>query len=132
MVKISPSVTLVLEKSGQTITIDLDEARQIIKGLSKFVQEGNSHAGKIPQAGVKKGRKKGLAMVPRMSETKKNEILKHVSKKLSARPRTLSNLLRGVSYVPNNLPMIRAMIENQDNVAKKVIGKRTYYSKKAK
>jgi hypothetical protein len=132
MVKISPSVTLVLEKSGQTITIDLDEAQQIIKGLSKFVQEGNNHAGKTPQAGVKKGRKKGRAMVPRMSETKKNEILKHVSKKLSARPRTLSNLLKGVSYVPNNLPMIRAMIENQDNVAKKVIGKRTYYSKKAK
>jgi hypothetical protein len=124
MVKVSPSVTLEL-KSGQTITIDLEEAQQIIRGLSKFVHDG-SRAGKTFRPGVE-ARKKGPVTVPRMSEAKRNEILKHVNKKLSSKPRTLSNLLKGVSYVPNYLPAIRQMVEDQKHVSKKMIGKRTFY-----
>jgi hypothetical protein len=129
MVRISPSVTLEL-KSGQTITIDIEEARQISRSLAKFVQDVNSHAAK---ARVKKGRgnaMKGAATIPHMSEAKKNEILKHVNKKVSRRPRTLSSLLKGVSYVPNHLPSIRKIVEAQQNISKEQKGKRTFYYRK--
>jgi hypothetical protein len=62
-----------------------------------------------------------------MSDAKKKEILDHVNKQLSAKPRALSNLLKGVSYVPNHLPHIRKMIEDQKHVSKKAIGKRIFY-----
>lgn len=62
-----------------------------------------------------------------MSEAKKNEIMKHINKKISKTPRTLSSLLKGVSYVPNHLPTIRQAVESQKSIDKKIIGKRTYY-----
>ncbi|HEX7032946.1 MAG TPA: hypothetical protein VF172_08105 [Nitrososphaera sp.] len=130
MVRINPSVTLEL-KSGQTITIDLDEAQEIIKGLTKFVQDGSNHAAK---ANIKKGRKnakRGATGAPGMSEAKKNEIIRHVNKKISKTPKTLSNLLKGVSYVPNHLPAIRQAVENEKGIDKRIIGKRTYYLARA-
>jgi hypothetical protein len=95
------------------------------------VQDGKN-SNNIGRTRVKKGRKnamRGAATIPRMSEAKKNEILNHVSKKVSTRPSTLSNLLKGVSYVPNHLPQIRSMVESQPQVSKRQIGKRTYYFK---
>jgi hypothetical protein len=65
--------------------------------------------------------------ISHMSYAKKKEILDHINKQLSAKPRTLSNLLKGVSYVPNHLPHIRKMIEDQKHVSKKAIGKRIFY-----
>jgi hypothetical protein len=62
-----------------------------------------------------------------MSDSKKKEILQYINKQLSTKPRTLSNLLIGMPYVPNQLPYIRSMIEQQPNVAKKVVGKRIFY-----
>jgi hypothetical protein len=95
------------------------------------VQDGKN-SNNIGRTRVKKERKnamRGAATIPRMSEAKKNEILNHVSKKVSTRPSTLSNLLKGVSYVPNHLPQIRSMVESQPQVSKRQIGKRTYYFK---
>ncbi|MEW6603347.1 MAG: hypothetical protein AB1351_01510 [Thermoproteota archaeon] len=127
MVRISPSVTLEL-KSGQTITIDIDEAQEIIRGLAKFVQSEN---GQTARAGTKRGRKNAkrgsTSSIPSLSEAKKEEIIKHVNKKVSKTPKTLSNLLKGVSYVPNHLPAIRQAVESQKGIDKRVIGKRTYY-----
>lgn len=69
---------------------------------------------------------------PHISEEKKKEIIDHVNKKLSGTPQTLSSLLDGVSYVPNYLPFIRKMVEGQNGVAKKAVGKRTLYFRKGK
>ena len=128
LVKINPSVTLEL-KSGQKVTIDLEEARQIIKGLSRFVEDGE-YAMKAPPSRVqkRKGRKNvEQTKIAHMSEAKWIAILTHINNQLSARPKTISNLLKGISYVPNHLPHIRRMIEGQRNVAKKRIGKRIFY-----
>ena len=128
LVKINPSVTLEL-KSGQKVTIDLEEARQIIKGLTKFVEDGE-YAMKAPPSRVqkRKGRKNvEQTKIAHMSEAKRVAILTHLNNQLSARPKTISNLLKGISYVPNHLPHIRRMIEGQRNVAKKRIGKRIFY-----
>ncbi len=126
MVRINPSVTLEL-KSGQTITIDLDEAQEVIKGLTKLIQDDSRHAAKVNMKRGRKNAKRGTAGVPSISDAKKDEIIRHVNKKISKTPRTLSNLLKGISYVPNHLPAIRQAVESQKGIDKKIIGKRTYY-----
>jgi len=130
MVKINPSVTLEL-RGGQKVTIELEEAREVIKGLAKFVQDGEYSKGKMVTSQRHQGRKRNKivqkAKIPHMSEAKRTTILQHIEKRLSAKPRTISNLLKGTSYVPNHLPYIRRMIESQRDVAKKKIGKRTFY-----
>ena len=127
LVKINPSVTLEL-KSGQKVTIDLEEARQIIKGLTKFVEDGEFAKVPPPRIQRRKDRKNvEQTKIAHMSEAKRIAILTHLNNQLSAKPKTISNLLKGISYVPNHLPHIRRMIEGQRNVAKKRIGKRIFY-----
>jgi vacuolar-type H+-ATPase subunit E/Vma4 len=142
MVRINPSITLELEKGGQRITIDLKEAKEIIRSLSKFVKDNDaslkantSTRSKRTRKNARKSRQLLQKRMPaaasqkisHMSYAKKKEILDHINKQLSAKPRTLSNLLKGVSYVPNHLPHIRKMIEDQKHVSKKAIGKRIFY-----
>ena len=126
MVKINSSITLEL-KSGQKISISLKEGKELIRGLARFVETNGT-----PRAG-QRGRKDAKAgsgqrrRVPGMSGAKRDEILRHVEKRLSSKPRTLSNLLNGISYMPNHLPMIRRLVESQPHISKKTIGKRTFY-----
>ena len=142
MVRINPSITLELEKGGQRITIDLKEAKEIIRSLSKFVKDNDAslkantttrskrtrkNARKSHQLLQKRMPAAASQKISHMSDAKKKEILDNVNKQLSAKPRTLSNLLKGVSYVPNHLPHIRKMIEDQKHVSKKAIGKRIFY-----
>lgn len=139
-IRVSPSITLKLGKSGQTITIDFEEAKEIVKSLSNFLNQGGSATTttaigrSIEEASAVKrkgeGGKGGAIKVPYMSENKRQEIVKHISRHLSTKPKTLSTLLKGVSYIPNYLPAIRQMVESQGNIHKEKIGKRTYYSKK--
>src|SRR5918912_1291030 len=42
VVKVSPSITLQLEKSGQKITLGFDEAKEIIKSLSHLANQMRS------------------------------------------------------------------------------------------
>jgi hypothetical protein len=142
MVRINPSITLELEKGGQRITIDLKEAKEIVRSLSKFVKDNDvslkantttrskrtrKNARKSHQLLQKRMPAAASQKISHMSDAKKKEILDHVNKQLSAKPRTLSNLLESVSYVPNHLPHIRKMIEDQKHVSKKAIGKRIFY-----
>jgi vacuolar-type H+-ATPase subunit E/Vma4 len=142
MVRINPSITLELEKGGQRITIDLKEAKEIVRSLSKFVKDNDAslkantttrskrtrkNARKSHQLLQKRMPAAASQKISHMSDAKKKEILDHVNKQLSAKPRALSNLLKGVSYVPNHLPHIRKMIEDQKHVSKKTIGKRISY-----
>ena len=142
MVRINPSITLELEKDGQRIAIDLKEAKEIIRSLSKFVKDNDASLKANTTTRSKRTRKNARKSyqllqkrmpaaasqkISHMSYAKKKEILDYVNKQLSAKPRTLSNLLEGVSYVPNHLPQIRKMIEDQKHVSKKAIGKRIFY-----
>lgn len=142
MVRINPSITLELEKGEQRITIDLKEAKEIIRSLSKFVKDNDASLKANTTTRSKRTRKNARKSyqllqkrmpaaasqkISHMSYAKKKEILDHVNKQLSAKPRTLSNLLEGVSYVPNHLPQIRKMIEDQKHVSKKAIEKRIFY-----
>jgi hypothetical protein len=130
VLKINSHITVELG-NGQKITMSLEEGKELINGLSKFIEDG------MHMPNEKRMRKEALRIytgrrrkIPGMSEPKKEEIIKHVNKKLSSKPRTLSNLLNGVSYIPNHLPMIRQFIENEPHISKKIIGRRTYYSLK--
>src|SRR5437870_12617828 len=99
LVKINPSVTLEL-RNGQKVTIDLEEARQIIKGLTKFVGDGEYAKVPPPRIQKRKGRKNAeQSKIAHMSEAKRTAILTHLNNQLSARPKTISNLLKGISYV---------------------------------
>ncbi len=142
MVRINPSITLELEKDGQRIAIDLKEAKEIIRSLSKFVKDNDASLKANTTTRSKRTRKNARKSyqllqkrmpaaasqkISHMSYAKKKEILDYVNKQLSAKPRTLSNLLEGVSYVPNHLPQIRKMLEDPKHLAKKAIGKRIFY-----
>jgi hypothetical protein len=146
MVRIQPSITIDLGKAGQKLTLEIEEAKELYNTLAKFLKMGSSnsswqsssHSGAAdPTANVaiRKGRR-GRGRKPSktsfsISEAKTKEILEHINKQLSdTKPRTLTNLLKGVSYVPNHIPLIRQAVENQDKIAKKKIGKRTYYLRK--
>lgn len=134
MVKITKSVSIEIEKDGQKITLNPDEIKDIKRQLDAAIRE----KGRQIQAKLKVRQKAKAppsahaAVVYHMSDEKKKEIISNVNKKLSGTPKTLSALLDGVSYVPNYLPMIRKMVESQQIVAKKQVGKRTLYYLKDK
>lgn len=130
MVKVTKSVYIEIEKDGQKITFGPDEIEDIKRQLDAAIRE---KGGRESSTGMKAGRKAkevakvATATVYHMSDEKKRNIINNVNKKLSDTPKTLSALLDGVSYVPNYLPVIRKMVEGQQNVAKKQVGKRTLY-----
>ena len=135
VVKITKSVSIEIEKDGKSITITPDELEEIKKQLDAAIKErGREFRAKLQSnQATKISSSRVAAPAPKafhMSDAKKKEIMDHVSKRLSAKPRTLSGLLDGVSYVPNYLLMIRKMVEGQNNVAKKQVGKRTLYFKR--
>lgn len=173
MVKIKPYITIDMGREGQSITLEIEEAKELYNTLAGFLNNGNKgYDGGIISSGngrkrgrhhhgattatntitttnttaTKNGRRsrkrrgrepstatKTSPSLPSMSETKTKEILDHIHKHLSdTKPRTLTDLLKGVSYIPNNIPLIRQALERQLNniVAKKKIGKRTYYLRK--
>jgi hypothetical protein len=125
--KISSNITV--EIGGrQRIALSLAEARKLIVNLSNFIEDnrimqGRNNPGARALHMYAARRKK----IPGISEAKMNEIVKHVERELSETPRTLSNLLNGISYIPNHLPMIRDRIEKEPYISRKIIGKRTYY-----
>jgi len=139
MVKINPFITIELTKGNEKITIDSEEAKQIIKELAEFVRNDHYVKNKTSQIKIRrreghKTARKNLKLSNKkilyMSDAKRKEILQHINKQITIRPKTLSNLLKGASYVPNHLPHIRRMVESQQRVAKKMRGKRTFYYRK--
>lgn len=135
MVKITKSVSIEIEKDGKSITITPDELEEIKRQLDDAIRErGREFRSKLQSSQAAKiSSSRVVAPAPKafhMSDAKKKEVMDHVNKRLSAKPKTLSALLDGVSYVPNYLPMIRKMVESQNNVAKKEVGKRTLYFRK--
>jgi len=129
MVEVSASITLVLE-SGQKISISLEEGKELIKSLSKFVEAAGTSGASLRKHKNGKAGRGQKRRLPGISKAKEGEILRHIEKKLSSKPRTLSNLLTGISYMPNHLPMIRRLVEGQPQISKKMIGKRTFYYSK--
>jgi hypothetical protein len=146
MVRIQPSITIDLGKGEQKLTLEIEEAKELYNTLAKFLKMGSSnnsswqsssHRGAADltaniaiRKGGRRGRKPSKTSFS-ISEAKTKEILEHINKQLSdTKPRTLTNLLKGVSYVPNHIPLIRQAVENQDKIGKKKIGKRTYYLRK--
>jgi hypothetical protein len=120
MVKITKSYTISIEKDGQMITIGPEEIQQIKGVLEEALREKGRAVRKMAVNNQKIS----------MSEEKKRQISEHLTKSLSKKPQTLSSLLKGVPFVPNTLPAIRKMLEGQNNVAKKTVGKRTLYFRK--
>lgn len=64
-----------------------------------------------------------------ISQEKKDRILAHVRKNLTSSPQSLSKLLNGATYAPNDLPTLREYIEQQSDIARMTAGKLTYYFK---
>lgn len=128
MVKVTKSVYIEIEKDGQKITFGPDEIKDIKRQLDAAVREKGGREFRANQKDGQKAKRSTKAeTIYHMSDGKKKDIINNVNKKLSGTPKTLSALLDGVSYVPNYLPAIRKMVEGQQNVAKKQVGKRTLY-----
>lgn len=127
MVKVTKSVVIEIEKDGQRMTLFQSEFDDIKRQLESAVREKGREV-KVSQKPAKapSGKKQPV----HMSEEKRKGIMSNVDKKLSETPKTLSALLDGVSYVPNYLPAIRKMVEGRRDVVKKLVGKRTLYSRK--
>jgi hypothetical protein len=133
MVKITKSVSIEIEKDGQKITLNPDEIKDIKRQLDAAIREkGRQIQAKLKVHQKAKAPSAHAAVVYHMSDEKRKEIINNINKNLSGTPKTLSALLDGVSYVPNYLPMIRKMVESQQIVAKKQVGKRTLYYLKDK
>jgi hypothetical protein len=120
MVKITRSFTIDIEKDGQKITVGPDEIEQIKSALEEALREKGRQ--------VKDTKPSSAKLTIR--EEKREEIMNHVGRKLSSKPQTLSSLLDGIAYVPNTLPFIRKMVEDRKDVAKRIMGKRTFYFRK--
>ncbi|HVX02596.1 MAG TPA: hypothetical protein VHA09_05540 [Nitrososphaera sp.] len=154
--KIDKAISIEL-RDGQRVSLSLKETKELYKKLGKMLAEGGSgerRQGRRKAVGArnagtekkekKKGRvasKKSKALPARkssplsrkvisLSDAKKQEILAHFNKEISTTPRTLSNILKGVSYSASQLPAIRSIIESQQGIRAKAKGKRTLYLKK--
>jgi hypothetical protein len=128
--KISSNITVEID-GRQRISLSPDDARKLIVNLSKFIEDNRNMQGRnYPRAHALHMHVAQKKKIPGISEIKMNEIVKHVERELSETPRTLSNLLKGISYIPNHLPMIRERVEKEPHISRKIIGKRTYYSSK--
>lgn len=144
--KIDKAISIQL-RDGQRLSLSLKETEELYAKLGEILAEGNrkgrrgrrERIGKkkaIRNSGKRKYRTRSLkstsssGVTMSLSDAKKQEVLAHLNKELSETPRTLTNLLKGVSYSASQLPAIRSIVENQDNVAAKSKGKRTLYLKK--
>lgn len=104
------------------------------KGKRRGRKKG-SRSNKSRRAATKKSKRKAAtttatAATTNLSNAKKHEILDHINKKISETPRTLTNLLKGASYSQSQIPVIRELVESQQNIKAKAKGKRTVYLKR--
>jgi hypothetical protein len=150
-VNIGKAISIELD-DGQRLSLSLKEAEELHLKLAKMLKDnrGRKSIGEVERGRGRPGRRKNTAgktaraaatklSIRRkargspavgMSDEKRQEILIHLNKEVSETPRTLTNLLKGTSYSPSQIPLIRSLIENQENIAAKTKGKRTLYLKK--
>lgn len=147
--KIGKAISIELH-DGQRLSLSLKETKELYRKLGKMLTDAvegeRKKTSKAEPARKKKNRivgKRSRAISTKssslssssskiisLSDAKRQEILAHLDKEVSATPRTLTNLLKGVSYSASQLPAIRRIIENQQGVRAKTKGKRTLYLKK--
>lgn len=136
--QINPIRHFEIVKSGVKVQLSLEEIRDLAKAAGITANVSSVHRAtrtsaprpeqlKQPaQSSQKKGKKTwGI------SQEKKDRILAHVRKNLTSSPQSLSKLLEGATYAPNDLPKLREYIEQQSDVARMTAGKLTYYFKSA-
>lgn len=137
--KIGKAISIEL-RDGQRLTLSLKETKELytklesILSTSRIGTRGNGEKKKV--RGKKKSvrKSKGRSAKPShsrlivtLSDAKKQEVLKHLNNEISQTPRTLTNLLKGVSYSASQIPAIRTLIEGEQNIKAKAKGKRTLY-----
>ncbi|AIF82355.1 hypothetical protein NTE_00273 [Candidatus Nitrososphaera evergladensis SR1] len=143
--KIGKAISIEL-RDGQRLSLSLKETRELYRKLGKMLTDASK--GGRSARNVKAARKKKIRIAGKrsratstkpssssskiisLSDAKRQEILAHLNREISATPRTLTNLLKGVSYSAGQLPAIRSIIESQQGVRAKTKGKRTLYLKK--
>jgi hypothetical protein len=143
-VKIDKAISIQL-RDGQRLSLSLKETKELYARLGEILAEGDRRGRRKrrskKEATRNSGKRKYRTRSPRsttsssrvamsLSDAKKQEVLAHLNKELSKTPRTLTNLLKGVSYSASQLPAIRSIVESQENIAAKAKGKRTLYLKK--
>jgi hypothetical protein len=146
-VKIGKAISIEL-RDGQRLSLSLKETRELYRKLGKMLadavegerkktnkanptrKEKSRIARKGSRAVSTKSSSSSSGKIISLSDVKRQEILSHLNREISATPRTLTNLLKGVSYSASQLPAIRSIIESQQGVRAKTKGKRTLYLKK--
>ena len=146
--KIGKAISIEL-RDGQRLSLSLKETRELYRKLGKMLADAvEGERKKTNKANLTRKEKSRIARkrsravstksssssssgkIISLSDAKRQEILSHLNREISATPRTLTNLLKGVSYSASQLPAIRSIIESQQGVRAKTKGKRTLYLKK--
>lgn len=126
-------------RDGQRLTLSWKETKELYTKLESMLSTNRIDT-REKEEKVRRGKKKSVRkskgrsakpshsrlMVP-LSDAKKQEVLRHLNNEISQTPRTLTNLLKGVSYSASQLPAIRTLIEGEQNIKAKAKGKRTLY-----
>lgn len=122
-------------KAGTRVELNVEEIRNLAKaaGIINASQSSVHRASKtsaprpeqLARSESKKKKTWGI------SQKKKDRILEHVKKNLTTSPQSLSKLLAGAKYAPNDLPTLREYIEQQTDIQRMTAGKLTYYFKSA-
>lgn len=136
MVEVRTDPTITIEKDNSKVILTIVEAAEVKQLLDDFLAKYADSATVTSLSNRKPANtsilKEVTATPVHMSEDKKKQLRDHVLKKLTAEPQSLTTLLKGVSYVPNYLPFIRDMIEQDDAIGVYNVGKRAMYYKKGK
>jgi hypothetical protein len=129
--QINPIRTFEVVKNGQRVVLSVEEIRELAKSIDSGGKSVGSQptriarVGRAPTSGSKTKKTWGI------SQEKKDRILAHVRTRLSDSPQSLSKLLDGATYAPNDLPQLREYIEKQSDISRMTAGKLTYYFKSA-
>lgn len=117
---------IVLEKDGTKMILTLNEAKEVKQHLDSFLNQHKVTTGPDPTLNQHNSSSPKVHMSPHKCDA----IIEHVVDKLTNEPQSLTQLLKGIPFVPNYQPVIKEMIENDSRIAIHKSGRRIFYSKK--
>lgn len=126
--QITPIRNFEVVKNGQKVVLSVEE----IKELARNVGLSPGSVGTQPQRIAKTSTPKSQTHKKKtwgISQEKKDRILNHIRSRLTDSPQSLSKLLDGATYAPNDLPQLREYVEKQADISRMTAGKLTYYFK---
>jgi primosomal protein N' len=120
---------IILEKDGMKMILTLEEAKKVKQDVDSFLAKNGLAQDTFDAS--KYANSDSHSEPVHMSDGKRKRLKDHIVSRLTEKPQPLTKLLDGASYVPNYLPVIRQMVEEDKSIGKVMKGrKRALYFKK--